>query len=354
VSGEGAGTASHAPQATFSSDQSASPRAAFSRWQERCSALFEVLPTERFGADDFKVDVTSFHLGSMVLSKTSATGQRYARSPALIANSGVDHLVIQLLRRGGTRGRTGAKDYLTTPGDISILDLSQTMRTAAIDYSQIAMFVPRAALLPALPDIEALHGVVLRADHPRTRILADHLNSLAVNAPNLALADCKSVAEVTLGLFAACARPSVARNEFVETAVAQACVARIKAYIDTALADPDLDVDAVAQHFRLSRRSLYRLFAPAGGVAEFIRNRRLSHCFRVLEAPENAHRRVIDIAFDAGFTNEAAFSRAFRRRFGISPREARFEAEADRIDRRSGAIPGDWLDFDRWVRGLRV
>src|SRR5260221_178763 len=89
VTGDSIGVPAVAPRTTFSSAQITSPRSAFTRWQERCSALFDVGAAERFGADAFKVDVASYHLGSMVLSQTSASGQRYARTPALIAKSGV-------------------------------------------------------------------------------------------------------------------------------------------------------------------------------------------------------------------------------------------------------------------------
>jgi AraC-like DNA-binding protein len=342
-----------APRTAFKSTEQKSPGAAFRRWQERCSSLFEVNVADRFGSDSFSVDVASYHLGSVVLSQTSATGQRYARTPGLIARSGVDHMIVQLMLRGAGRGVTGAKtDYMLRAGEVSVLDLSQTMRTETTDYAQVALFVPRPVLAQLLGDVGALHGTVLQQADPRTRIFADHLRSLALNGPRLPVAEFKSIGEATLGLFAACMRPNGRPGPQVQSALAAIRIRRLKDHIDSALTDPDFGVEAIVRQAGLSRRSLYRLFEPQGGVAEFIRNRRLRLAARAIADARNAGQRIIDIAFDHGFTNEAAFSRAFRRRFGLSPREMRHRVPVQSARGIVSAASSDWVEFDRWVRSL--
>ena len=68
-----------------------------------------------------------------------------------------------------------------------------------------------------------------------------------------------------------------------------ASFANVRRFIDTHLASPALETDMLARNFGLSRASLYRLFAPVGGVAGYIRRERLRRVFRDITAPEHAN-----------------------------------------------------------------
>ena len=77
----------------------------------------------------------------------------------------------------------------------------------------------------------------------------------------------------------------------------------------------------------------------------------LRHVTTPLANPAFAHRHIYDIAYDCGFTNEAHFSRVFRRAFGVSPSDARARpylqiASANRFDppeERPGRAYEDWV-----------
>jgi transcriptional regulator GlxA family with amidase domain len=71
-----------------------------------------------------------------------------------------------------------------------------------------------------------------------------------------------------------------------------------------------------------SRRKLYHLFERYGGVAHYIRSRRLAACHAAIVDPLET-RQIYTIAYDHGFTDPAVFSRLFRAEFGYSPSEAR-------------------------------
>ena len=81
---------------------------------------------------------------------------------------------------------------------------------------------------------------------------------------------------------------------------------------------------------RQSRASLYRLFEPVGGVACYIRSRRLVRARNELTAPGLQDRRIGPIAYRAGFQSIAAFNRAFRQAYGETPRSIR-KPETDPI-----------------------
>jgi AraC-like DNA-binding protein len=82
-------------------------------------------------------------------------------------------------------------------------------------------------------------------------------------------------------------------------------------------------VDKLARTFGLSRASLYRLFEPVGGVASYIRTRRLARARQELTTPGLEDRRIGPIAYRAGFQSIPAFNRAFRAAYGQTPRGTR-------------------------------
>jgi AraC-like DNA-binding protein len=94
-------------------------------------------------------------------------------------------------------------------------------------------------------------------------------------------------------------------------------------YVEDNLTARDLGAAKLAATFGLSRASLYRLFAPVGGVASFIRERRLARALHELTTPGLQNRRIGPIAYQAGFHSIAAFNRAFRAAYGETPRNVR-------------------------------
>ncbi|HET9206737.1 MAG TPA: helix-turn-helix domain-containing protein, partial [Burkholderiaceae bacterium] len=93
------------------------------------------------------------------------------------------------------------------------------------------------------------------------------------------------------------------------------------------IADPDLDIAALAQAQRVSARSLQRAFASAGtGVMRWLREERLARCAAALADPSWRLRGVADIALAHGFRDVPAFGRSFKARFGQTPGDWRLRA----------------------------
>ncbi|SEC55943.1 transcriptional regulator, AraC family [Rhizobiales bacterium GAS188] len=101
---------------------------------------------------------------------------------------------------------------------------------------------------------------------------------------------------------------------------------RIKAYVETHLCRPDLDVEQIAERVGCSRRYVFRAFEADDSTPErFIWELRLARAAERLRRPELRNRSISEISFSCGFSSSAHFSRAFRRRFGRSPRDYRVE-----------------------------
>jgi AraC-like DNA-binding protein len=70
----------------------------------------------------------------------------------------------------------------------------------------------------------------------------------------------------------------------------------------------------------ISRSELYRCFAPIGGIARVIQQRRLRQAYRELVRAD-APAWVSRIGEEVGFYDPSSFTRAFRREFGCTPSE---------------------------------
>ena len=98
----------------------------------------------------------------------------------------------------------------------------------------------------------------------------------------------------------------------------------IEAHIENRLAQPELTPDAVALHFRVSPRTVQRLFEASGTTfTEFVLERRLARAYAALGDLRTERRTVTDIAMACGFENVSYFNRRFRLRYGATPSDIR-------------------------------
>jgi len=97
---------------------------------------------------------------------------------------------------------------------------------------------------------------------------------------------------------------------------------RLHRYVEQHLGDPDLDANRIAGHFAISGRYVQAIFARAGTtLSQYLLERRLQSVAERLRQED--HRRICDIALEAGFNDVSHFCRRFRQRFGVSARDYR-------------------------------
>lgn len=107
------------------------------------------------------------------------------------------------------------------------------------------------------------------------------------------------------------------RNEGA-SARSRASVSRIKAFIETRLADTNFDLGAVALEFKVTPRQVQKLFqAEHTTFSRYVLARRLEMArMLVLRSSE---RPISSIAYEIGFGDLSYFNRAFRQRFEMTP-----------------------------------
>lgn len=285
-------------------------------WRTTVEPLFQVEPAAADAHPDFATRMRSRPIGTGVLAEARSGAQQFRRDARTVATTGIDHVMVQLYRRGGYHGTTARGDIIVRPGDICVLDLNQTCATSADPFSTISLMIPRARLEAALPLVETVHGTVLRRETAVSQMVGLHLQSLATMLPQASADEGDALLDLSVGLSAnalASQRSDPVMNE-------QPLFQRLCALVEGNLHDPQFDVAALAAQGGCSRTTLYRLFEETGGVAAFIRERRLR---RALGDVLRGWPGVATIANRWGFAHPSSFTRAFVDRYGMTPREAR-------------------------------
>ncbi|WGS46886.1 helix-turn-helix domain-containing protein [Burkholderia sp. JSH-S8] len=267
----------------------------------------------------------SWMLGKVVLRKCVTSAHRLERSARRIRHDQIDHYSATLLLSGAGRvdGDAGSEEMRkkwphASAGECVLGDMAQPSRIYVGAGERITIFVPRDLLDPLLTRRVDLHGIVLRG--PIAEIFFDHLKSLVGNLPLIGLNQAIDVTTSTLHLMAASLLPTIDTFALANPVVGFTFRRKICTYIDGQIMQPDLTIDSICKKFAVSRSTLFRIFEPFGGVASYIKERRLFHVHGHLMLADR-HISLDRVAGDYGFKTASHFSRSFREQFGYSPRE---------------------------------
>lgn len=113
-------------------------------------------------------------------------------------------------------------------------------------------------------------------------------------------------------------------------------VGRVVTHLNDHLADPNLDLDQLADAAHVSPSSLGRAFRDVLDTTpwRYVMRRRIDHAKRLLA---DTDRPLADIALDAGFYDQAHFSRTFKRFTSTTP--GTFREEHRDMNRNEDAEP---------------
>ncbi|GHJ26734.1 AraC family transcriptional regulator [Streptomyces hygroscopicus subsp. sporocinereus] len=229
-------------------------------------------------------------------------------------------------------------------GDLVLWDVSHPFEGAVPDQGRhvepVIMQLPREEL-PLPPDkVHRLLAQPLSARTGMGAILARFMTALDVYGPDCDRRDLSRLGAVALDLAGAyLAQHLGAYDDLPAETRQQAMLARVNAFIDHNLGDPDLGPADIAAYHHISVRSLHTLFRQQGEtVAASIRRRRLERCHADLTNPRLRRRSISAIAARWGFLRPADFSRAFRAAYGVAPRELRQAALRSLPDTQRAAL----------------
>jgi len=301
----------------------------FGVWRSILEALFESIPPPGPSAASFDASLVVHHFGTFLLCRSIAAGGRYHRGGHKLIGDDLDHIVISCLLKGRIAFRHSAGGRLRS-GDVVIIDLSTPLSFALAGAEVIHLVLPKWALPASVTSDQHTSPRILRRESAMGIFLRGVLEGLAAAGRSFAEREALALSGAVPELLASCLAstapmlPAGGRGSLRQ---------RLRRHIEENLPREDLSPASIARDLGVSRTQLYRQFERAGGVNTYIRRRRLRRSLLALCDPRHADRRIGDIAYDAGFADEAHFSRLFRQTFGMSPRAARASV-------RTGSHPG--------------
>ncbi len=278
-------------------------------------------------------------LGALHVARVTASPQRVERTAAGAAQDDQAYVLASVQLRGSTVVRQGGREAVLTPGCIAFYDTARAYTlNLPNDFDQIVLHLPRQAIERNVPRglrhmakrlnaanpfaqaILALAPQLLRMVDAARLDLAERTAAAAVELISLALDSLDSVgapdAPMELALDDA-AGPMGSRPD--THAVADALVWRARELVGNELAETALSPRFVATQLGVSLRRLQEVFQARGTtLSDCIWDMRLEFA-RSLLAANHAPSSVSAIAYAAGFTDVAHFSRRFKQRYGVAP-----------------------------------
>lgn len=300
------------------------PSHQFKYWKEVTSPLLDVERPFAAGSPEskspFLLEAKGYNLGKFHFLTSQTGAQLFNHDERHIHQHSADQWTFQYRRKGTLVSRSGERVMQSPAGAISFMSLAYPYSGSTDEAASIHIFLDRESL-------PHLANRLDRANHMLVGgaiggLFRDFLTSLEAHLPSLVLSDVPTL-DVSLmalvhSLLAQTPRYSLDEHSLIAATLFE----RSRDYIDANLASPSLSADAIAGVLGVSLRQLYYIFEKQGGIANYIRNRRLIACHKAIASATDL-RAIHEIAEHFGLPNRALFSRQFRAQFGYSPREAR-------------------------------
>jgi AraC-like DNA-binding protein len=290
----------------------------FDAFRQHMAPLFAI---ERPADPNIKYNTggDAYLLGDLWFYQLRFPPARYVRSADRARRDNVDFLVVNAYTRGQWRGALNGEEVERQSEYLQILDCSreQTYETGPVHYCGVAL--RRQEIEDRLGDVRQAADFFLEG--PRADFLHDYIRLLGRQLPNQSRIIAHEVERATYDFVAACLHPSPDLLERARPTLDSALLSRAKRFVRVHLEDATLTPGTICRELGLSRRTLYRIFEPTGGVGRYIQDVRLQRIHDELRFGDAEP--IADIAARYGFENKEVFWRAFKRRFGVTPGDVR-------------------------------
>lgn len=274
----------------------------------------------------FAVRVRSY--GLVQNATCDATPSQFSRGQGELSG-GSDGFMLVVNRRGRYQASHAGRDADLAPGAATLLDHS---RPAAIHLPEPgqcwSVFVDRAALSPLISQPDDMVGREIGAANTALRLLVNYIATAESIGPvsDPALERLMGVHIVDM-IAAAVGVNGDGAETVAHRGIKAGRLAALQAEIARSAPDCDLSSSVIAARMGVSERYLRRILEETGqSFTEHLLETRLQLVWRRLRDPRHDHKRISEVAYQAGFNDVSYFNRTFRRRFGVTPTDVRAAA----------------------------
>jgi AraC-like DNA-binding protein len=272
-------------------------------------------------SDGFLATNCNWSLEGLTVSRVRAPATLISRLKSAIRHSAVDHWVISLSGLSASEVQMHDRTVTVAAGAPVVLSLGEEIRVSHHEYDdRVQLFLSRDRFDRIAHMLEAVKAEILPT--AQGDFLADYMRLLERNLPTLAVADTDRLPGAVEAMIAACLAPSADRVATARRQIEFTLMERVRKAVRENLFSPSLGPKRLCRDAAMSRSQLYRVLGNEGGVAHYIRRRRLSESFSILCDASNSYP-IAKIAEMLCFADPSSFSRAFRQEFGLTPRDVR-------------------------------
>lgn len=296
-------------------------------WRDALQGAFGPMFIDPIPGEDFEGELRSTRRGPLVFHDMCYGGMRLWRRPIDVAKMHEEFFTLTLPgsgleveQRGQTLQLLGGQAYL--------FNHAVTYRTRPPSpYRTRSIAFPASLLRLRVRDLQPFYAldnyIATSGGLSLIRSFADHLSQGAVNWSDHEFTALSDQFLDLLGLFLQTGNANVASAESCTQAGHRQ---RAVHYIRIHASDPELSPLRVAQACGISLGYLHEVFrGPGMAVEQKIFEERLELARRLLIDPRRKGVPIQTLAYEAGFSDPAHFSRRFKRRFGVTPGELRAE-----------------------------
>jgi AraC-like DNA-binding protein len=319
---------------TVLATETTTPSAASAAWRDAVCDTFVRLECELEKRSPFHGLLEAGALGDLHVARVKSSPQVVNRTRDLADQASDAFILLSIQTRGKTLIQQGKNETMLTPGCIAFYDTARPYTLSLPnDFDQIVLHLPRDLVEKSSPGGLDHMAEKLNASNPFAQAilaLAPQLLRIATAAPTV-LAQRTAAAAVELISLALASladgkeAPGVSHDSVVLTsASADSILWRARDTISKHIADTNLTPAALAAQMKMSLRRLQEVFQAQGTTpSDCIWEMRLEYARNLLAAQQNQKDSITTLAYRAGFSDTAHFSRRFKQQFGMSPKEYR-------------------------------
>lgn len=310
-------------------------------WHEFINAEFGTSTIDIGDASIFAGAIECASLGPLTLTEIRATREHGERTKSHVAGDKNEHFVLVLLRSGRLRVAQNGRECWLGPNSFTLFDCNAPYVFEHVEATDVLdLSIPTGMLRSRVKHPHEFVAIARAADTGLGRVMAEIVQSLAREAARIpadAAHRCAGRVADMIGVWFDSGHEGLRiENSAVRSGIYRRCAV----YIEEHLGDPELVPARIAAATGISLRYLHKIFHELGeSVGEFMRRRRLDHCYEELTNVGRSRVTVKEVAFQFGFKNVTHFASAFKQHHGMSPSDVRRTARHEATDRHGSSAP---------------
>lgn len=288
--------------------------------QAICDALFKLkLSVTKEGDFRGRIDCWDFSTSELLRIDSDALESQRLRTDC---NGEESHILLTLPVSGSVTFSQLGRTATCTAGQ-SVLELGEEPYDIAYgDNSRMwVLKMPAAAVRSRLGDPRRFSARGYNMREGVARLFYDYLRLVAHACRTSSIEAYPQMGAHLIDLLALSLQNHPDALQSQSSAVKDAHLSRIEAYVRKHLTDAELSPGSIAQGCGISVRYLHTLFRDTGdSVSCWIRDQRLHYAYEALQRA-NKFTTVASVAYGAGFSDQSKLTRAFKGKYNQLPSE---------------------------------